>query len=192
MSHKNPKAFHGITCGIFKKEIEKIQKELDLNIQFEYFNSMLHMKPEILDDVLNKKLQERDDNVLLIYGDCQPHMGLLEEKENVKRIGGINCCEILLGHDDYFRLRNEGAFFLLPEWTIRWREVFIDHLGFNESTGKAFMQDMHKKLIYLDTGVQEIPIQLLKEVSTFCGLPYEILKIPLTHLRESLIKMSGQ
>jgi len=176
-----------LSCGIFKKEIEMLKKSGDLDIPFTFLNSMLHMTPEKLEKILAGETGKREgDRLILLYGDCQPRMHELNEKKNINRVSGINCCEIILGSVLYKKLRLEGAFFLLPEWTRRWEEVFKKHLGFNKESAFDFMQEMHTKLIYIDTGVGEIPEKTLKDISDFCGLPYEILSVSLDALLSAI------
>lgn len=175
----------GIACSIFRKEIESLQKQKLINIPFKYIGSMLHMKPEVLDNRLKEateKERQNRDAIVLVYGDCCPHMHELETDEHIVRVCGLNCYEILLGSDLYRRLRSEGAFFLMPEWTLRWREVFQHHLGLEGDNARSFMKEMHTKLIYLDTGLFPVPESHLDEISGYTGLPVEIMQVSLDQL----------
>ncbi len=73
-------------------------------------------------------------------------------------------------------------FFLLPEWTLRWREVFEKELDLPEKIAKEFMQGMHTKLLYIDTGQVPVPTEHLQEASEMLGLPFEVLRVGLEHL----------
>ncbi|MDX9924558.1 MAG: DUF1638 domain-containing protein [Ignavibacteriaceae bacterium] len=154
-------------------------KKNNLNIELNYVSSMLHMYPEKLEISLNKKLEKikEDEKTLLLFGDCHPHMHEMEIENQIVRMPGINCIEMLLEKKEYRKLRKEGAFFLLPEWTHRWREVFMEELGLSEEVAKGFFKDCHTKLVYIDTKVNEIPLQIINDISEFTGLPYEILEI---------------
>jgi hypothetical protein len=113
-----------------------------------------------------------------------------EENKNIVRTPGINCCEIFIGTSNYHKIRKEGAFILLPEWAERWKEVFIDYMGFkNAKSTTQFMNDMHKKLVYIDTGYKEINNPLLKEISDFVGLPLEIYNSSISELENNLIQL---
>jgi hypothetical protein len=124
--------------------------------------------------------------VIIAYGDCCGHMESFEATPGTARTEGINCCEIILGTETYRRLRKEGAFFLMPEWALTWRKVFVSQLGLLGPCAKTFMQEMHTRLIYLDTGLIPVPHQTLQEASEFMGLPVEVLPVSLEHLRDSL------
>jgi len=171
--------FKCISCSIFKDILEEVKRKNNLNIELNYVSSMLHMSPEKLEKSLNKKLVDikEEEKTLLLFGDCHPHMHEMEIENHIVRMPGINCIEILLKKDEYRKLRKEGAFFLLPEWTHRWREVFMEELGLSEEVAKGFFKDCHTKLIYLDTKVNEIPFQIISDISEFTGLPFEILEI---------------
>ncbi len=168
-----------ISCSIFKDILEEVMKKNNLNIELNYVSSMLHMYPEKLEISLNKKLEKikEDEKTLLLFGDCHPHMHEMEIENQIVRMPGINCIEMLLEKKEYRKLRKEGAFFLLPEWIHRWREVFMEELGLSEEVAKGFFKDCHTKLVYIDTKVNEIPLQIINDISEFTGLPYEILEI---------------
>ncbi len=172
-----------IACGIFKREIEELRRREKLSLHCKYLDSMLHMMPALLEYELQENMTESSDNqVVLVFGDCQPRMFEMESKPGICRVAGVNCCEIILGKERFYQLRSEGVFFLLPEWAERWKEVFQKYLGFNKDTAKVFMGDMHTKLLYLDTGVVPVPEKVLQAAAEFCGLPVEILKVDLNHL----------
>lgn len=183
VNSENPYAF---ACSIFKKEIEYLIEKGRLADNFKYIDSELHMKPQQLDKVLSKLVRP---NCLLCYGDCHSGMTEQENRGDFTRIEGLNCVEIFLGKELYRKLRREGAFFLLPEWTCKWERIFKDLLGFNEQKlAIQFMNEMHKKFIFVDTGVTEVPGQILNSISEYFNLPVEILSIDLNNLETTIIE----
>ncbi len=180
-----------ISCSIFRKEIEALHASGRLGLPVEFLNSMLHMVPAKLETRLQGALgaardQDREKAVVLAYGDCCGHMDTFEAEPGTARTAGINCCEIILGREAYRRLRKEGAFFLMPEWALAWRQVFVGQLGLLGPCAKTFMQELHTRLIYLDTGLIPVPHEALQEASEFLGLPVEILPVSLDPLLASL------
>lgn len=180
-----------ISCSIFKKEIEALQAARQWDLPVEFLTSMLHMIPERLGTRLRETLdathhQHRDQDVVMAYGDCCGHMDTFESEPGTARTEGINCCEIILGRDVYRKLRREGAFFLMPEWALDWKKVFIGQLGLLGPCAKAFMQEMHTRLVYLDTGILPVPWPELLEASDYLGLPVEILSVSLDPLLANL------
>jgi hypothetical protein len=180
-----------ISCSIFRKEIEALQASGQLELPVEYLNSMLHLIPAKLETRLQEALgaartQDPTRDVVMAYGDCCGHMDTFESEPGTARTEGINCCEIVLGQEAYRRLRREGAFFLMPEWALSWKKVFVSQLGLLGPCAKAFMQELHSKLIYLDTGILPVPHAELQEASEYMGLPVEILPVSLDPLLASL------
>jgi len=165
-----------IACSIFKYELEQLENDGKLTIPVIYLNSMLHMRPNELQTLLDAKIEaHRNFRIILLFGDCHARMLDYEKNPNIFRTPGINCCEIILGSEKYRKLRRDGAFILLPEWADRWKEAFVDYMGFKTSKAiKPFMKEMHKKLVYVDTGLQEKNVPLLEEISAYMGLPLEI------------------
>jgi hypothetical protein len=166
-------------------------KEGKINVPIVYLNSMLHMHPEQLQILLDAKIEEyKNFRIILMYGDCHARMIDYEEKTNIVRTPGINCCEILLGKEKYRKIRNEEAFILLPEWSGRWKEVFVDSMGFKTSKAiKPFMAEMHKKIVYVDTGLVEKNNPLLNKISDFLGLPLEIYPSTIKELEKVIISL---
>ena len=180
-----------LSCSIFKKEIEALQASGQLELPVAFLNSMLHMVPAKLERRLQEALgaaraQDQNQAVVIAYGDCCGHMEGFESEPGTSRTEGINCCEIILGRETYRKLRREGAFFLMPEWALSWRQIFVGQLGLLGPCAKSFMQEMHSRLIYLDTGLVPVPHDTLQEASEFMGLPLEILPVSLDPLLASL------
>ncbi len=165
-----------IACSIFKNELDQLSNEGRLLVPVIYLNSMLHMKPRELKVLLDAKIEEyKKFKIILLFGDCHARMIDYEKNPNILRSPGINCCEIFLGTQEYKKIRKEGAFILLPEWVERWKEAFVDTMGFKTSKmAKPFMREMHSKIVYVDTGFTEQNKMLFDEISEFLGLPLEI------------------
>lgn len=177
-----------ITCGIFRNELAALGHSPHHARRLIRLDSMLHMRPAVLDSLLAKALHApRKGRFLLVYGDCCPHMDQLARMDGVRRVAGVNCCEIVLGHDRYRELRRAGAFFFMPEWTRRWERVFKNELGFtSRETAREFMREMHSRIIYLDTGVDEIPRDTLTDIEAYLGMPVEVFPVGLGQLEAAL------
>ena len=177
-----------ISCSIFKYELEYLKSKGEIDIPVVYLNSMLHMNPQELNLYLDAMIEKYNDfSIILLFGDCHARMVDYEKNRNIVRSPGINCCEIIIGSEEYRKLRRDGAFILLPEWADRWREVFVDYMGFKTSkAANLFMSEMHKKLVYIDTGYHERDNALLKEISDYVGLPIEVYKSSIVKLETSI------
>ena len=173
-----------IACSIFRKEIEFLQASDQITGSFTYVNSDLHMNPQQLEKVLGKIAKP---DCLLCYGACHPHMTEQQNEGLIHRVYGLNCCEIYLGTETYRKLRREGAFFLLPEWVQKWEHIFKKILGFSDSKlASEFMNEMHSKFIFINTGISPIPMDTLDAVSLYFSLPVEIINTDLVHLKNAI------
>jgi hypothetical protein len=178
-----------ITCGIFETEVAVLISAHWPSLLLRPFNSMLHMKPDLLGTRLAAQIGEerqRGHLVLLVYGDCSATMVGMESQPGVARTQAHNCCELLLGWDQYRRMEHERVFFLLPEWIRRWQNIFMHELGLSHQNARDLMQDMHSKLVYLDTGLAEVPVETLAACAEFTGLPYEVLPVTLGPLKMAI------
>ena len=179
-----------VACGIFEVELRALQQRGELPYPLRFLSSMLHMVPAELDKELAVAVDEElqvGRQVILVYGDCHASMFEMANRPNVARTEGINCCEVLLGSQDYRTLRAEGAFFLMNDWAIRWREASACELGLSEHNATDLMREMHSKLIYIDTGAVPVPRVELDAMSAYCGLEWETLTISLEPLRNSIL-----
>ncbi len=176
-----------ITCGIFQAEMAALAPRFP-RLQLIFADSMLHMRPDLLQERIDALLRQHSaDKVLFIYGDCTPRIVELCRKPGFAKTAGINCCEILLGREEYRRLRKSGAFFFLPEWTLRWRDVFERELGFAGGRGvEDMLREVHSHFIYLDTGVLPMPGSVLDEISRELGLPMQQLSVSLSCLEQKI------
>lgn len=175
-----------ICCSVLQAEVESLCQAHWPDHELRFLPSMMHMHPErlasSLESILDGELKE-GQVVVLIYGDCCARMTALEALPGVVRTRGKNCCELLLGAEEYRRLSQEGAFFLLPEWARRWKEIFAQELGLNRDNATSLMQEIHRKLVYLDTGATLAPETALKECAEYCGLSYEVRPVSIERLR---------
>ena len=175
-----------VCCSVFKAEILALKKQHWPNLSIRFMTSMLHMKPDLLAARVEAAVKEtlsEQRKVLLIYGDCSIKMGDLTQHADVVRLPGNNCCDQILGRKKYRQLSHEGAFFIFPEWAKIWKHIFSKELGLNPNNAASLMGDMHRKLIYLDTGLLPVPVKELERCSKYCGLPWEVLPVSLEPLR---------
>lgn len=186
-----------IACGVFKRELEALAGKGLIDLEVQTLESMLHMDPLKLEKVLGQLLsQHPEKKYILIYGDCQPRMNELESRSGVSRTRGVNCCEILLGKNAYRKLQHEKAFVFLPEWAVRWREIFARELGFAKPENACcFLKEYLEKLVFIDTGVVPVSEELLHEIRDYFDMPLEIIKISLDNLKgaieQAVLKLNG-
>ncbi len=188
-----------LTCSVFEAEVRTLARLHWPEVRIVSLNSILHMQPIELaarmEEAASTEL-EAGRSVVLVYGDCHSRIDTLENRPKVARAQGINCCAILLGKENYRQMVREGAFFLLPEWTHRWREVFTKQLGLDATNAQSLMHEMHNKIVYLDTGICPVPLDEIAACAEHCGLPWEIFPVTFDLLRtaieHAIQKVSGR
>lgn len=177
-----------ISCGIFVAEMAVLAPRFP-RLRLVFADSMLHMRPDLLQSRIDDLLAgQPPGKVLFIYGDCTPRIVELSRQSGFAKTSGLNCCEILLGREEYRRLRKVGAFFFLPEWTLRWRDVFERELGFAGGRGaEEMLREVHTHFLYLDTGVMPVPAEILDEISRELGMPMNVLRVGLANLEQNIV-----
>ncbi len=173
-----------ICCGVIRVEIEALRRANAITGEVLFLDSMLHMLPEKLDRSIRQTIDRLAETgrIVLVYGDCCPSMKELAEHYDATRVNAVNCVQMLLGPARYRRLMREQAFVLLPEWTVRWREVIQGKLGLSEKIAPAFMHEFHRSLVYLDTGIVPIPRSSIEECAAYTGLPWRVETVSLDGL----------
>ncbi len=180
-----------VACSIFRTELDALRAAGELDLPVRYLDSMMHLYPKRLDRALSSVLEkggQRGQATVLLWGDCHPHMNEHGALPHTRRVQGTNCLEILLGRERFRELLQKGAFFLLPEWVRRWREIFAQGLGLDREISGELLRELHTHFIYIDTGLVPAPIEILDEISAYFGLPWETVEVGLDGLREGLAK----
>lgn len=175
-----------LACSVLKGEIEATCEEGILKMPVLYMESMLHMRPKKLGGILETNVMEAlntGKKVLLCYGDCFGGMAALIDRPGVWRLPGRNCVEIIIGKEAYRERMRAKAFFILPEWAARWREVFAGQLGLDENTARELMRENHSELLYIDTGLTPVPTEDLNQMSDYIGLPWRGWPVGLDNLK---------
>lgn len=183
-----------IACSIFTRELETLKKERKIDCSLFFLDSLLHLQPQLLNRTLTpliRRQRSHGNAVVLVYGDCHPFMDKVAADLGSTRTPGQNCCEILLGTKEYKKRIREGAFFLLPEWVLKWENIFQSQMGLKDKqTARSFMGSMHTHMLYLDTGLQEIPHDVLTGFSEYCGLPVRFLTVDLDHFLQNILHVT--
>jgi signal transduction histidine kinase len=178
-------------CGVLRAEMEELHRRGSIKGTLVFLDSMLHMVPEKLDTVLTRYLEKHSPaggRLVLVHGDCCPRMLDLARKWSVGRINAINCAQMLLGKNRYREMMREGAFMLLPEWALRWREIMQTELGLTPEVARDLIGENRRVLVYLDTGLVPVPQKEIEDCAAYSGLPWRIEKITLDTLLEQLLE----
>ena len=180
-----------ICCGVLQAELKHLHDSGRIDGEIMTLDSMLHMDPHKLESALTgelERLRHNDLHGVLVYGDCCSGMLDLVKKFNMGRVNAINCPQMLLGRARYRELMHDQAFMFLPEWAIRWKEIFECELGLNRNVARDFMRDNRREIVYLDTGLAELPLRAMEECSAYTGLPWRSEEVKLDNLLSLLLE----
>lgn len=181
-----------LSCGVLQGELQKLLDDSLIKGRLLALDSMLHMRPTLLDKVLRDLLNDLPATYakVLVYGDCCAGMVDIVDEFNIARVNAINCAQMLLGREKYREMMRRESFMFLPEWAERWETVFKEELGlFNSEQAHIVIGDNRKEIIYLDTGLNPVPFEKMQACSQFTGLKWQIEKILLEeHFLPSLLE----
>ncbi len=178
-----------IACGVFRSFLDELRQQGRFSLPTEYLPPHLHLYPLRLEELLTTQLnrqREHQHNVLLLYGDCCPHMTQLVDFAWGWRTPGTNCAQIVLGHDEWRRLVRAGAFFLFADWARNWHNIMTHIPGTDPQTFIAIFREQHQRFIYLDPGTEAIPERDLDDCARHFGVPWERRAISLDPLATQL------
>ncbi|MCP4142084.1 MAG: PAS domain S-box protein [Chloroflexi bacterium] len=98
------------------------------------------------------------------------------------------CFDMLLDSSVVDILVKEKAYLMTPGWLASSREIMREW-GFDQVTAPEFFADFAKRLVLLDTGVDDKSAERLEEFASFTKLPFEIYPVGLSHFRLFLMKL---
>jgi hypothetical protein len=128
-----------ISCGILRKEIEKLIEQKRLNVDVVFLNAGLHVVyaelEKALTAALNKHAKNAPNGVIVVYGDLCHHgiKRIIKKYDNAVKVDALNCIDCLLGgHQKLLQADPDGScFYLSPGWmpsnlkkTARFRGIF--------------------------------------------------------------------
>ena len=128
-----------ISCGIVRKEIQKLIDEKLLDVEPYFLDAGLHVVYAELEkelaSALEKHAEHAQNGIIVVYGDmCHPRIKKIVKKhDNAVKVDALNCIDCLLGgHKKLLEADPKGSHFILsPGWMpsnlkkcARFREIF--------------------------------------------------------------------
>ncbi len=113
-----------VSCGILKKEVEKLIEYSRLPVEPFFLETSLHIDPDELEKQLTQAIEgcskDSSRGIIVVYGDlCHPKMKeIIGDYGNVVRVDALNCIDCLLGgHGKLLEIDpNYDYFYLSPGW----------------------------------------------------------------------------
>jgi hypothetical protein len=174
-------------CGIFAKEIARLIEKNHWHLETAFLDSALHNHLDRLSRGLSGSLaKRRDRDIVVFYGCCHPLIDRMVADAGALRVVGQNCVEMLLGRDRFDRELEDGAFFLLEEWAIRWRTI-TDHLyGKNPDVLREIFAGDRRSMLAVRTPCSDDFTQAAEAAAATVGLPLRWTDTGLEHLEAVL------
>jgi hypothetical protein len=173
-----------------RAELESLAAAGELPGSTQFLDSMLHMQPRELGRQVAGAIERLGGTGVIVFGDCSPDMVDRIERPGWRRVPCANCVQLVFGPARYRELMMERAFVLMPEWTRRWKTVFVEELGLDAVSAKEILPGLHSRLVYADTGVEPVPKDDLAACSEWTGLPWSVEAVGLGPLRQALRAMA--
>lgn len=141
-----------VGCGILQKEIEFLSQKNNWALETQFADSMLHVDFHLLDRALHKMLDVSSNRRRLVfYGSCHPRMDHFLEQAQLTRVPGQNCVEMLLGSEKFRTDLEQGAYFLLEDWALRWNVMMHKLVGDHLNMIPAIFQEDRTHILALRT-----------------------------------------
>lgn len=172
-----------IACGALGREIVQL---IELNswrhLDVTCLPAKLHHRPQLIPEAVRDKIRSAKghyEKIYVLYGDCGTG-GLLdkvlEEEDNVERIGGPHCFSFYAGNAAFEANADEDmTSFFLTDYFCRHFEKFVwQAFGLDRRADMvSFVFGNYRKLVYLAQTQDEALEAKAREVADRLGLAYE-------------------
>lgn len=124
--------------------------------------------------------KDTDDNKYICACSClsASEKTFLDTK-NIKQLHLENCFQMFAPKAIIDKLISEGAYILTPDWLSNWK-VWAKQWGDKEQVRQIFSETI-SKLVLLDTGIDPLSADNLKDFSKYINRPSETIKIGLDY-----------
>jgi len=166
-----------MSCGILRKEIEKLIEEKKLDVEPIFLDAGLHVVyaelEKELTSALEKHAEHAPNGIIVVYGDmCHPKIkNIVKKYSNAIKVDALNCIDCLLGgHQKLLQADPKCShFYLSPGWmpsnmkkSLRFREIFDWNMEgikeqFEHLTGVIIIDSLHN-LDELKSDIEEFSI----------------------------------
>lgn len=174
-------------CGILQKEVKFLIEKNAWPLDTDFLDSSLHINFEKLAHELQTGiLRNQGRDIVVFYGCCHPRMEEMLKAANTFRTEGQNCVEMLLGREKFMEELNNGAFFLLEDWALRWDAAIGKTFGNKPDVVREIFQLSNQSVLCLRTPCSGDFEQMANEVGEKVGLPVRWMDVGLDHLEAVL------
>jgi hypothetical protein len=178
-----------IGCGILEREVAFLAGKNGWALRTRLFDPVLHCDLDALERALRSGLvAETGSSLLVFYGACHPRMERIVEEAGAARMEGQNCIEMLLGRRRFLAELENGAYFLLEEWSRSWERMLATTFGPDMDVVRDIFRGDRSRLLAIETPCSGDFRKEAQAAAELVGLPLEWTKVGLEHLEEGLGK----
>ena len=181
-----------IACGVFRPALEHLRvEERYPHLRSSYLPSNLHLRPQdlrkhLLDEITSAR--QRNERILCLYGTCFPDIDDLCKDQEVTKVPGLHCFEMLLGSKKYENIINEmpGTYFLERDLILNFDEYCLEPLELHDEEMRKSFFEHYQRIIYLRQPSDPDLLPKANELATFLQLSLEIRDADYSHLKKIL------
>ncbi len=174
-------------CGIFAKEIKALIGKNRWDAETAFLDSALHNYLDKLAKGLTGSLAKRSDrDIVVFYGCCHPLIDRMVATAGCVRVAGQNCVEMLLGRERFDAELEQGAFFLLEEWALRWTVITRELYGKNPEILREVFGGDRSYMLAVRTPCSGDFTAAAEKAAEMVGLPLRWSDAGLEHLEAVL------
>lgn len=181
-----------IVCENFKREVEFVLNQRGIpNLIVASFKSScgLGLSESDINTDLLVNLKECDQIDLICSASCVNVKNALQQHQNLNYIKLNNCFELVFSKVTVEHLIRQGAHLLTPTWLRNWRQ-YVELWGFTDYNQiHSFFSSFCKRLVLLDTLIDDSIIQDLVEFAEFVGLEYEVIPVGVEKIEDFIEKI---
>ncbi|MBU7007886.1 DUF1638 domain-containing protein [Phosphitispora fastidiosa] len=182
-----------VACSMLKAEIEKVMEELNSENRILFFDAALHVDFDRLEKALVSRLEEagKDEKPAVLVGTkCHPEIQDIIARYQAKIVSGINCIELLLGEKMKDLDAEAKTFYVSYGWLKNWKKIFVEELKW-DSVDARINFGYYDRIVYIDTGLQEINDEEVLEFYEYTGVPLEIYPVDLENMKKEIGRLIG-
>lgn len=168
-----------VVCASMLDQVRKIIKVIPKE-QFAIYPVLPRCLFKISGDTIHRQIDKSvlgNEATIIIYGSCHVALdGLLDMycDNNLVKIEGDNCWEMLLGAASFDRYTRDGCWLSNKPFMTKWRKEVAASFGFGTRNGALVSDCGIKKLLVFRFEDSQPEEELVKELSQEVGVPYII------------------
>lgn len=187
---------HIIACGVFKPFLDTLELKRYPQVRLTFLPSNLHLFPNELKNLLRKEIisvQKTGKNLICLYGNCFPDMESFCRDQNVTKVPGDLCYEMLLGKEVFRKIMDEtaGTYFIEKELILNFDEYCVDPLDLKDSEMRKLYFKNYKRIIYLRQPADPDLSKKAVDLAGFLELLPEVRDADYSHLEKELMELIG-